>query len=116
MKKNESLTHLEQLVLTALLSLRDDVILLAVYVKVEVLSDRRFQVPSVYITLDRLVEKGYAQDRLADEVPERGNKRSRYFRLLPAGDEALDRSQATSQRLLDSWRTAKCPQIPETQE
>jgi DNA-binding MarR family transcriptional regulator len=107
MKKIEVLTNLEQMVLTALLMLGEDAYSLAVHEQTEVVAKRRFQVPSVYIVLQRMVEKGYVKSWVAAETPERGNKRSKYFRLLPAGQQALhqalDESAATSKRLLDLW-------------
>ncbi len=107
MKKKDALTQYEQLILTAVLLLKEDAYGMAVHEKVEELGGRRVQLPSVYITLDRLEEKGYARSWIADSTPSRGNRRSRYFEVLPAGQQALAESAATSQRLIESWRVLK---------
>jgi len=109
MKKTDALGQFEQLVLTAVLLCGEKAYGMAVHEKVEELGERRVKLPSVYVTLDRLEEKGYVKSWLADPTPERGGRRKRYFRLLAAGERAMAESGATAQRILDSWRTAKWP-------
>src|SRR5580698_2825528 len=101
MKKKDVLGQFEQLVLTAVLLCGEDAYGMAIHGNVERLGDRIVKLPSVYVVLDRLEEKGYVKSWLGNSTPERGNKRSRYFRMLVAGERALADSAATSERLMD---------------
>ncbi len=107
MKKKDVLGQFEQLVLTGVLLCGDDAYGMAVHGKVEQLGDRPVKLPSVYVVLDRLEHKGYVKSWIANATPERGNRRSRYFRMLVGGERALADSAATSQRLMTAWKTAK---------
>jgi DNA-binding PadR family transcriptional regulator len=84
----------------------------AIHGKVSELSgDRDVNIGGVYITLERLREKGYLTAWMADPTPERGGRRKRYYRLEEAGARALQESLSTSQRIYeslgDSWRIGK---------
>jgi PadR family transcriptional regulator, regulatory protein PadR len=107
MKKKDVLGQFEQLVLTGVLLCGEEAYGMAIHENVEQLGKRTVKLPSVYVVLDRLVEKGYVKSWIASSTPERGNRRSRYFRLLVAGERALADSAATSSRLMDAWKTAK---------
>jgi len=109
LKKPDALGQFEQLCLTAVLLLRDQAYGIAVHEKVEELGARRVLLPAAYVTLDRLEEKGYLKSRVTGPTPERGGRRKRCFRLLPAGERALADSAATAKRIYDSWSTARKP-------
>ncbi len=55
---------------------------------------------AVYITLQRLEEKGLVSTRLGEPVPERGGKARRYVRVERAGLAAV---RASRQALLQMW-------------
>src|SRR5437763_9021569 len=98
MKKNKDLLgQFEQLVLTAVLLCRGNAYGIAVHEKVEELGDRKVKLPSIYVTLDRLEDKGYVKSWFGDPTPERGGRSKRYFRVLVAGERALADSVATAQ-------------------
>ncbi|MDX1394034.1 MAG: PadR family transcriptional regulator [Gemmatimonadota bacterium] len=50
---------------------------------------RRTSVPAVYVTLNRLEEKGYVRARRAAGATPRGGHRRKVFRLTSAGTAAL---------------------------
>jgi PadR family transcriptional regulator PadR len=105
MKKKDALGQFEQLVLTAVLLCRDNAYGMAVHAKVEELCERKVKLPAVYVTLDRMLEKGYLKSWMSDPTPERGGRRKRFFKLLAAGDRAMAEAQAISRRILESWGT-----------
>lgn len=45
---------------------------------------------SLYVTLDRMEEKGFLRSRLGESNPERGGNRRKYYWLTAAGEAALD--------------------------
>ena len=60
---------------------------------------RRVSVSTVYVTLMRLEEKGYARSWMGEATAERGGKARRYFGLTAEGLEALERRRAVRERL-----------------
>ena len=54
---------------------------------------------SIYITLDRLEEKGLVESWFGDPISEPGGKARRLFRIRPAGLSALRAAQRAVDRL-----------------
>lgn len=48
---------------------------------------------SLYVTLDRMVEKGFLRSRQGDSMPERRGNRRRFFKLTASGIAALNQFQ-----------------------
>jgi DNA-binding PadR family transcriptional regulator len=86
------LGEFEQLVLLALLRLRDDAYGLAVCREIEKRARREVTLGAVYKTLLRMEEKGLVAARVGEPIAERGGRRKKFYRLLPAGERALARS------------------------
>ena len=103
MAKPDSLGQFEQLVLTAILSLRDDAYGVTIHARVEELSRPRTVSPgAVYVTLDRLEDKGLVASWLSEPTPERGGRSKRCYRLEALGERALEESAVTAKRIWDS--------------
>lgn len=91
----------EQLVLLSLLRLGDSVAVLDLRDRMEELAGRSISRGSLYRTLDRLEEKGWvAWEVDADDVPERGGRPRRRFRVTGEGVAVLKASRDT---LRDLW-------------
>ena len=107
-KLTGSLGHFEQLVLTSLMALRHEAYGLQIYSKMCELAGDQVNLGSMYVTLDRLRRKGYVTSKAEKGTPERGGKPKRFYRLEPAGLEALRHSLETAARLSEtfyqSWR------------
>jgi PadR family transcriptional regulator PadR len=54
---------------------------------------------AVYVTLDRLEDKGLISSRLSDPTPERGGRSKRLYRLEALGERALQESAVTARRM-----------------
>jgi PadR family transcriptional regulator PadR len=54
---------------------------------------------AVYVTLDRLEEKGLLTSRSGDATPERGGRPRRFFKVTPMGLKAVRHSVATLTRM-----------------
>lgn len=48
---------------------------------------------SLYVTLDRLEEKGFIRSRLGESASERGGNRRKYFKITAAGVGALNEAR-----------------------
>lgn len=100
--KADSLGQFEQLVLAAILTLRDDAYGVSIHAKVaELAQPKAVSLGAVYVTLDRLEDKGLLASWLSDPTPERGGRAKRYYRLQALGERALEESAATAKRIWD---------------
>jgi DNA-binding PadR family transcriptional regulator len=54
---------------------------------------RSMPLGSLYVTLDRMEQKGFLRSRMGECSHERGGNRRKYYRLTGAGEAALTYSQ-----------------------
>lgn len=86
------LGEFEQLVLFAIVHLEPEAYGVTVRLEIERRAGRSVSAGAVYTTLERLEARGLLDSIWGEPTPERGGKRKRYYRLKPAGREALTRS------------------------
>ena len=103
----DSLGQFEQLVLTAVIRLGNNAYGVTIHDKVSQMSaPRRVSLGSVYVTLDRLEDKGYISSKLSDPTPERGGRSKRCYVIQAAGEQALQESAITARRMWDELAEA----------
>jgi PadR family transcriptional regulator PadR len=103
MARGESIGQFEQLVLTAILTLYDEAYGVTIHAKVQELSQpKAVSLGAVYVTLDRLEDKGLVSSWLTEPTAERGGRAKRCYRLEALGERALEESAATAKRVWDS--------------
>jgi DNA-binding PadR family transcriptional regulator len=90
----------EQVVLLAVARL-DDAYGMTVRREIERQTGRDVSIGSVYITLDRLLAKGYVAEHPGDPTPTRGGRSRRLFTLTKAGAAVLETARATQEAM---WR------------
>ena len=102
-----SLGQFEQLVLTAILSLREDAYGVTIHEKVaDLAAPKTVSLGAVYVTLDRLEDKGFIASWLSDPTPERGGRAKRCYRLEALGERGLRESAETPRRMHDVLEAA----------
>ncbi len=102
MAKQDSLGQFEQLVLTAILTLREDAYGVTIHSKVgELARPKSVALGAIYVTLDRLEEKGLVASWLSEPTSERGGRAKRCYRLEALGEHALQESAVTAKRIWD---------------
>ncbi len=95
-----SIGQFEQLVLTAILTMRDNAYGVTIHNKVsELAQPRDVSLGAVYVTLDRLEDKGFVSSWLSDPTAERGGRAKRCYRLEAVGEQVLQESAATAVRV-----------------
>jgi len=100
MPQAETLGQFAQLVVTAVLSLEEDAYGVTIHKKVEGLAaPRSVTLGAIYVTLDRLEDKGYLSSWLTDPTPERGGRAKRCYKIEPAGEAALRESMLAARRM-----------------
>ena len=92
MKSADGLGELEQLLLIAVLRLKQDAYAVSVRDEVEKRIGRSLSRGTVYVTLERLERKGYLNSKLGSPTPERGGKSKRMFTIRATGIKALQKS------------------------
>ncbi len=103
MAKPVSIGQFEQLVLTAILTLKDDAYGVSIQAKVgELAHPKPASLGAIYVTLDRLAEKGLVTSWLSDPTPERGGRAKRCYRLEALGELALEKSVITAKRIWEA--------------
>jgi DNA-binding PadR family transcriptional regulator len=93
----ELLTKLEELVLIAVLKLKDKAYGISIYEFVIGITGKEVAVSSVYFPLERLVRKGYLQCLQGKPTPKRGGMGKRYYRLTKEGYKALEENRSLNQ-------------------
>ena len=99
MATSDTLGEFEQLVLLAIVHLKDDAYGVTIRREIESRTGRSVAVGALYTALDRLERKGFVRSRTSDPTPQRGGRSKRHFALLAAGAAALDRSRETMRRM-----------------
>jgi PadR family transcriptional regulator, regulatory protein PadR len=95
-----TLGQFEQLVLAATLSLREGAYGVTIHGKVADLAQpKKISLGAVYVTLDRLEDKGFLFSWLSDPTSERGGRAKRCYRVEAIGEQALQESAATAVRI-----------------
>src|SRR4051794_17724828 len=101
MTKRIPLGEFEHLVLLAVMRLAASAYAVPIRQEIEERTSRRVTRGALYVTLDRLEQKGYLGSRLADPTPERGGRAKRFYALRPRAVDALKESRRA---LIALWR------------
>src|SRR5579864_8721798 len=100
MRRREFLGGFELLVLLALIRLGDEAYGVPISEAIEESSGREVALGSVYITLERLEQKGFVSSRLGEPTPERGGRAKTYFHITAKGLREARRARRT---LITLW-------------
>lgn len=92
------LGEFEQLLLLALLS-GDELYGVEIRRAIEERAGRTVSPGAIYTALDRLERRGLLASRHGEPTAQRGGKRKRYYRLVPAGEKLLAESQRALARM-----------------
>ena len=96
----DNLGEFEQLVLLAILRLGSEAYGLAVLAEIERQTKQAASIGSLYVTLDRLEDKGLIRSRLAKATDARGGRPRRYVTATP---RAINLLRASRRALLNLW-------------
>jgi DNA-binding PadR family transcriptional regulator len=95
----DTLGGFELQVLLAVVRLGEDAYGVPIADTIEAASGREVAAGSIYITLDRLEDKGFVTSRLGESTPERGGRAKTYFQVTGKGLRAVRQAQRTLVRL-----------------
>ena len=101
MTRSSALNDLEQFVLLALLRLGEDAYGATIRAEIEDRASRAVSMAAVYAALDRMKRGGLVEVQMSEPLPERGGRARKYFRLTPAGSQALGDARDAMARMWD---------------
>jgi DNA-binding PadR family transcriptional regulator len=101
MAKREFLGGFELLVLLALIRIGDEAYGVPISEAIEESSGKEVAMGSVYITLERLQQKGFVSSRLGEPTAERGGRAKTYFRITAKGLREVRQARRT---LMNLWQ------------
>lgn len=96
-----NLGEFEQLILLAILRLRDDAYGVTIRAELADRARRNVAPGAMYTALERLESKGLISSRMSDPTPQRGGRAKRHVTVTAAGVKALSRAVQAYERLLD---------------
>jgi len=102
-----NLGEFEQLILLAILRLRDDAYGVSIRAELAERAGRTVAPGAMYTALERLETKGLIASRMSDPTPQRGGRSKRQVTVTAAGMKALARSVRAYERLLDGLNLAR---------
>lgn len=87
--KETYLGEFEQIVLLALIHLKDNAYGMTIRMEIDERIGRSVSIGAVYTTLERLEKKRFITSQMGDATPQRGGKAKKYFSITPAGKNKL---------------------------
>lgn len=96
MPRRKYLGEFEQLVLLAILRLRDNAYGLRIRTEIKDRTNRTASLGAIYTTLERLEAKGFVSSWTGDPTPERGGRAKKFFKVEAPGEIALNVARAAS--------------------
>lgn len=98
------LGEFEELVLLAILGLPSTAYGVTIHRAVEEIGGRPATLGAVYVTLDRLFEKGYVTSRMSESIRSRGGRAKRLYEVTTTGAQALSEAEQARLRLRAALR------------
>ena len=96
----DTLGSFEQAVLLAILRLGENAYGVTIREEIIARTEREPSPGALYVTLDRLEEKGLVRSQFGDPTPQRGGRAKRFFSVSAKGVESVARAQRSYQRLM----------------
>jgi len=104
MAKGDALGEFEQIVLLAILRLRQDAYGMTVRREIEARTGRESAIGAVYATLDRLESKGLVRSRETEPTADRGGRPRRIYQVTAAGSKSLERTQKALASMMEGLK------------
>jgi len=98
----KELTLLEQMILAAIVALKDNAFGVSIRKKVEKMTDKRLMYGTLYNALDQMLRKGFVTRAKGSTSTVRGGRPRIFYSLTASGKEALQHSYHLNQSIWES--------------
>ena len=95
------ITRLEEVILMSIWRLKDNAYGVTINKEVSERSNKKYSIGALYFSLDQLHKKELVTKDIGDPTPERGGRSKIFYRLTPAGKEALQYARQVQKSLWD---------------
>ena len=95
-----SLGEFEQIVLLAILRLKEHAYGVSIRAEISLRTSREPASGALYTTLDRLEQKGLVKSRIGEPTRQRGGRAKRYYVVTASGAAAITRAQRAFRNML----------------
>lgn len=95
------MSRYEEILLLAIWKLKANAYGLTIRDEVKALSGRTISIGALYVSLDKLAQKGYVSRQKGLPVPERGGRHKIYYTLASSGRKALQATRELNESLWD---------------
>ena len=102
-----NLGELEHVTLLAILRIGDGAYGVPIRDQIRACTDREVSAGALYTILTRLEEKGLVSSSFGEPTPERGGRPKRFYRVTPAGVQAVKSTQRNLQNLMQGLRLSE---------
>lgn len=93
------LSRLEEFLLLAVWRLQGEGYAVTIRDHLQRVTGKKWSFGSLFVSLDRLVKKGYLTSSLTEPTPERGGRSKRIYQLTPVGLQALAEAKSVEQAM-----------------
>jgi DNA-binding PadR family transcriptional regulator len=100
MAQEPNLGEFEQIVLLAILRLKDEAYGVSIRAEITQRTGREPPSGALYTTLDRLQRKALLRSRMGEPTPQRGGRAKRYYTVTASGIAAITRAQRAFRNML----------------
>lgn len=97
----KSLTLKDELMLLAILKLKDDAYLVKLREYLNKNTNKKWSIGNIFVSLDKLEEMGYISPYLGEPTAKRGGKAIKYYRVTEPGIEALKATRTMQDGMWD---------------
>lgn len=95
------LSRTEEVLLLAVWRLQEEAYAVCIRDHLLEVTGKQWSFGALFVSLDRMVKKGYLVSHLADPTPTRGGRSKRIYQLTPLGKQALVEIRRIERRLWD---------------
>ena len=99
----KELTKAEEILLLAILRLKDDAYGVAIKQHIQKTTGKAFPYGTLYFILEQLTKKGFVKRFPGESRPERGGRSRIYYALTPDGTTALKHAYKMQQKIWDGY-------------
>jgi len=96
------LTRSEEILLLAIWKMKDNAYGVSIRDAVKVMTGRLISIGALYVSLDKLAQKGYVTKKKGKPVPERGGRHKIFYTLTDSGRNVLQSARELNQTLWDN--------------
>lgn len=89
MKRKAKLGQQDMLVLAAILHLGESAYGVSIKQEIETRSKQETSTATIYLSLNRLEDKGFVTTRIGDAKPQRGGRRKCFYKITGTGETAF---------------------------